>query len=242
MNTSSPTSTAWLRTVPLAHRGLCAGAGESLPTENSLAAFGRSAASGVGCELDVRLTRDGVPVVVHDPAVVAADGRRRRIARMTADEVERSGIPTLTAALDVLGDGPVMLELKQPSPRVGALEGAVLDVLLRSGRPLDRVIIASFNPWSIAWFARHAPSLPRALTVSRVATRTVLSRGVLRWTRPHALSVALAVVGARRVRRLRAGRPVLCWTVRGDEDLGHARRFADAVIFEGDPSALGVAA
>lgn len=239
---ASPSSTAWLRTVPLAHRGLCVGAGEALPAENSLAAFGRSAASGVGCELDVRLTRDGVPVVVHDPVVVAADGRRRRIARLAADEVERRGIPTLASTLEVLGDEPVMLELKQPSPRVGALEAAVLDVLLRSGRPLDRVIMSSFNPWSIAWFARHAPSLPRALTVSRVATRTVLSRGVLRWTRPHALSVAVTVVGARRVRHLRAERAVLCWTVRGEEDLGRARRFADAVIFEGDPTALGVAA
>lgn len=239
---ASPTSSAWLRTVPLAHRGLCAGAGETLPAENSLAAFGRSVASGVGCELDVRLTRDGVPVVVHDPVVVATDGRRRRVGRLTVAEVERCGIPTLAAALDVLRDGPVMLELKQPSPRVGGLEAAVLDVLLRSGRSLDRVVVASFNPWTVAWFANHAPSLPRALTVSRVARRTVLSRGVLRWTRPHALSVAVTVVGGRRVRRLRADRAVLCWTVRGEEDLGRARRFADAVIFEGDPSALGVAA
>jgi len=239
---ASPTSSAWLRTVPLAHRGLCAGAGEALPAENSLAAFGRSVASGVGCELDVRLTRDGVPVVVHDPVVVATDGRRWRVGRLAVAEVERFGIPTLAAALDVLRDGPVMLELKQPSPRVGALEAAVLDVLLRSGRSLDRVVVASFNPWTVAWFARHAPSLPRALTVSRVATRTVLSRGVLRWTRPHALSVAVTVVGGRRVRRLRADRAVLCWTVRGEEDLGRARRFADAVIFEGDPTTFGVAA
>ena len=239
---ASPSSTAWLRTVPLAHRGLCADAGEALPAENSLAAFARSAASGVGCELDVRLTRDSVPVVVHDPVVVASDGRRRRVARLTVEELERCGVPTLAAALEVLGEGPVMLELKQPSPRVGALEAAVLDVLLRSGRSLDRVVVASFNPWTVAWFAHHAPSLPRALTVSRVATRTVLSRGVLRWTRPHALSVAVAVVGGRRVRRLRADRAVLCWTVRGDADLGRARRFADALIFEGDPTALGVAA
>ncbi|HWQ00281.1 MAG TPA: glycerophosphodiester phosphodiesterase family protein, partial [Vicinamibacterales bacterium] len=45
-----------------AHRG-----GAALAPENTIAAFDRGLACGAdGLELDVRLARDGVPVVIHD--------------------------------------------------------------------------------------------------------------------------------------------------------------------------------
>ena len=46
-----------------AHRGLY---DDNARPENSLAAFRAAAEAGYGVELDVRLTRDGVPVISHD--------------------------------------------------------------------------------------------------------------------------------------------------------------------------------
>lgn len=235
------TTTAVLA-VPLAHRGLVVTHGASRPAENTLEAFASSASSGYGCELDVRLSADGVPVVVHDARVAAADGSHVRVARMTVAELERHGVPTLRAALDVLRDRPVMVELKQARTRVGRLEAAVLDVLVAAGRSGADLTVASFNPWTIAWFARNAPELPRALTVGRVATRTVLSRPVVRWVRPDVLSVDIGLVGRRRVRALRDQRPVLCWTVRTREQLLRVRGEVDNVIFEGAIDARAVTA
>ena len=57
----------------IGHRGASA-----VAPENTLAAFERALADGAdGIELDVRLARDGVPVVVHDPTL-------RRTARIDA--------------------------------------------------------------------------------------------------------------------------------------------------------------
>lgn len=53
-----------------AHRGLH---GPGVP-ENSLPAFRRAARKGVGVELDVQLTRDGVPVVFHDKSLLRMCG------------------------------------------------------------------------------------------------------------------------------------------------------------------------
>lgn len=224
---------AWIRDVPLAHRGLVGPDGARGVRENTLDAFTRSVAAGFGCELDVRLTADGVPVVVHDAAVVTEHGVRSRVARMTSGQLASLGVPTLRDAFEVLRERPVMVELKQASPRVGRLESTVLSVLVSCGRTRDDVVVASFNPWTVAWFARNAPELPRALTVSRVATRTVLSAPVIRWVRPDVLSIAIDLVERRRVGRLRRDRSVLCWTVRVHEDLERVRPHVDNVIFEG---------
>lgn len=226
-------STSAIVTVPLAHRGLAVVEGVRPPAENTLQAFARSAAAGYGCELDVRLAADGVPVVVHDAAITAPDGSRLRVARMMVEDLERAGVPTLSAALDVLRHRPAMVELKQARMRVGRLEAAVLDVLDAAGRGSADLTVASFNPWTLAWFERNAPEFPRALTVGRVATRTVLSSPVVRWVRPDVLSVDVGVVGRRRVRALRRERPVLCWTVRNVSELERVQGKVDNVIFEG---------
>src|SRR5262245_55309231 len=60
------------RPLAIGHRG-CAG---EVP-ENTLASFARAIADGaVVIETDVHLTRDGVPVLAHDPDVArVSDGR-----------------------------------------------------------------------------------------------------------------------------------------------------------------------
>lgn len=224
---------AWVLPARFAHRGLYLGDEASLPDENSLDAFLRCAVSGVGCELDVRLARDGTPVVIHDPAVRGRDGRRVRVADSSADELALLGIPTLLGALQLLAGRPVMIELKQSSPRVGALESETLHVIRESGRTADDTIVASFNPWTVAWFARNVPSLPRALTVGRLAWRTVLSSMVLRAVKPDVLSVRLDLVGSRRVRRVCSGFPIVGWTARGPSEVARVSVDVDSVIFEG---------
>ncbi|WP_300540863.1 glycerophosphodiester phosphodiesterase family protein, partial [uncultured Nocardioides sp.] len=53
--------------VRVAHRGA---SGSGLAPENTLAAFERAIQLGVDAvEIDVRATRDGVVVVMHDPTI-----------------------------------------------------------------------------------------------------------------------------------------------------------------------------
>ena len=61
----------------IGHRGAPAEA-----PENTLAAFRRAAELGVdGFELDVRVSADGVPVVIHDPTLDRTTDRSRSCAR-----------------------------------------------------------------------------------------------------------------------------------------------------------------
>jgi glycerophosphoryl diester phosphodiesterase len=100
------------------------------PPENSLAAFRAAYAAGVGVELDVRLTVDEVPVVFHDASLERMCNHREWITAIPASELSQwplldgSTIPTLESVLDIMGDLPVLIELK-----VDRLAGRLPNVL-----------------------------------------------------------------------------------------------------------------
>jgi glycerophosphoryl diester phosphodiesterase len=238
------TAPSWLRDTPLAHRGLH---GPGRP-ENSLAAFRAAAEAGVGVELDVRRTADGVTVVFHDHDLTRLAGRDAtvestafdRLARLRLDESDEP-IPTLNQALDVLREVPVMVEIKSVQRQAGLLEPAVAAIVAAHPGP---VCIAGFNPASIRWFTRHAPDVVRVQTAGPL--RDVAMPRVVRWslrtlrflalTRPDAVSYDLAGVDHPVVQAFRAGGgTVITWTVRTEADLARARDLADNVIFEDLP-------
>lgn len=80
-------------TLPMrfAHRGLCRYA-----PENTLGAFEAAVVYGCeGIELDVRLSKDGVPMVIHDSSLarLSAGARTAPVAELTAEEIQATEIP-----------------------------------------------------------------------------------------------------------------------------------------------------
>lgn len=68
----------------IAHRGASAQA-----PENTLAAIRRAWELGAdGVEIDVHLTRDGIPVVIHDADTVRVAGKKRVVSRSTLKELK----------------------------------------------------------------------------------------------------------------------------------------------------------
>jgi glycerophosphoryl diester phosphodiesterase len=68
-----------------AHRGA-----SGVRFENTMEAFEKAADQGAdGIELDVQLTEDGVPFVIHDPGLFRLAGIRRMISSMTSAEMTR---------------------------------------------------------------------------------------------------------------------------------------------------------
>ncbi len=147
------------RPLIIAHRGASA----ERP-ENTLAAFRRALALDVdGIELDVRVTRDGVPVVFHDPTLRRLTGRAGRLAAKTWAELRslpiRGGEP-MPRLVDVLrltrGLAVVQLELKS-----GPIEPIVHAI--RSARAEEWVILASFDRHLVAAARDQVPAIPRML-------------------------------------------------------------------------------
>ena len=239
-----PTETcpSWLREVPLAHRGLHDHAARP---ENSLAAFAAAAEAGYGVELDVMLSRDRVPVVSHDLTLERVADRPDRVAALTVAELAgvtiggtRQHVPTLAAALRVLREVPVMVELKQPSLRAGALEAAVAPVLDAHPGPW---CLASFNPATLRWFRRRRPEAVRVLTAGPmdgaplpgVLRRRLAELKELKSVAPHAVSYDLRALpnGPCDAWRGRGG-VLVTWTADSAQSLARARQLADNVIFE----------
>ena len=149
----------------IAHRGLFE-ADQSVP-ENSLAAFSRAANAGYGVELDVQLSKDGEVVVFHDDDLSRVCGVEKRVDALDLSELRALSlcgtgerIPLFTEVLETLdGRVPVVVELKN-GPRNGELCRKTLDILNAYG---GEYCIESFNPFIVAWFRFHAPSVLRGV-------------------------------------------------------------------------------
>ena len=157
----------------IGHRGASA-----VAPENTLAAFARAFEDGAdGIELDVRLSRDGVPIVIHDPNLRHTGLRKARVARLTAESLSqidvgswfnqshrrmarlqftRQTVPTLGEVFDLMAHQPrqdliVYVELKTVRKQKlnAALGAAVVEVIKRHSFE-GRVIVISFNLATVA--------------------------------------------------------------------------------------------
>jgi glycerophosphoryl diester phosphodiesterase len=189
--------------------------------ENTLAAF--RAAAGAGAEmveLDVRLSRDGVPVVVHDDDIQRIAGREGRVADLSAAELERlARVPSLRA---VLTDGEcrdlrVNIELKAERAATDGLEAAVAQAVRDTGTE-GRVLFSSFNPLALRRISRYLPQVPRALLATREVNhrnKFYLREMLLAFlARPHMLNLDFRDFTPERAAAFARRRvPVAVWTV-----------------------------
>lgn len=138
--------------------------------ENTLA--GIRAALALGCdaiEIDVHMTADGAPVLLHDDAVDRTTDGSGDVRQMTLEQVRRldagsrsfdgrfSGerIPTLEEVLDLtMGRALLVAEIKQR-----AIEQPVIDLVRRMGAA-DDVMVWSFHPAVVMQVRAIAPELP----------------------------------------------------------------------------------
>lgn len=131
-----------------AHRGSSA----ALP-EHTLAAYERAIAEGVdGLECDVRLTRDGHLVCIHDASIDRTSTGRGRVSRLTLAELNRhdytawhpggggaasGGILTLDGLLGLAKDAGrplrLLIETKHPARFGGEVERRLVELLVRHG-------------------------------------------------------------------------------------------------------------
>jgi glycerophosphoryl diester phosphodiesterase len=231
----------WLSNRPIAHRGLH---GPGVP-ENSLPAFEAAIDEGYPIELDVRLTADGVPVVVHDPHLERLTGTDLDLAELDFDEVRElelvgssETVPSLEEVLELVGGRePALVEVKN-TQRPSRLEPAVARVL---DDYEGEFAVQSFNPWTVGWYRRRRPEWPRgqvagSLDAVPIATykRQLLKRLIMNWeSQPDFVAYELEQLPYWPVTLHRmAGLPLLAWTVKTPKGLDNAREHADNVIFE----------
>ena len=209
----------------IGHRGAKANA-----PENTLAGLRAAHQEGATwVEFDVKLTADGVPILIHDETferTTTGRGRVRALAldaiagcdagcrKLFRDRFRDERVPTLAQALELLASLGMGFNLEiKPCPgreRDTAREAIrVLRQRWPAGAPTP--ILSSFKPASLEAARDAAPDLPRGLLAER------LSRD---WRRAaKLLGCATIHPGERSLTRPRVaaikreGYPVLTWTV-----------------------------
>lgn len=210
------------RTLVIAHRG----ASGEYP-ENTLLAFRRGLEQGADAlEFDVRLTADGVPVVIHDATLDRTTSGHGEVATHTLAQLARvdagcgETVPTVAQVLTHFPGVPCIVEIKET-----AAAGPLVAVMLEHDVQ-DRVLVGAFRQRDLA--------PPRRAGFASSASRNesalfwLASRVGLPWvTRYDALTLPvrqgrLTVVDRRLADAARRrGIPVHVWTV---DDPAEARR------------------
>lgn len=176
--------------------------------ENTLAAFGEAVRLGVhGIELDVRATRDGVPVVSHDAGLIRAVGVNRLVTDLTFAELRdvASEVPRLDEVLSlVAGRSHLDIEIKERG-----VEEATL-VVLRD-LPRDRWAISSFD-WGVLGDVRGQDAEAELWVLCLTASAAAMDAAA----RLGATTLAVeqhAVIPELVARVASTGRRVMAWTV-----------------------------
>ena len=151
---------SFLCRIPIAHRGLH----EGVP-ENSRAAFAKAIEEGYAIETDVRRTKDGTLVVVHDDNLKRLTGLEGKVSRSTWRELSAlrlentdEKIMTLEECLEYIdGRAPLLLEVKDLYTVVGFPREVVNVMRQYKGE----YALQSFNPFYVHRFKQLAPDVLR---------------------------------------------------------------------------------
>lgn len=143
----------------IAHRGW-----SGIAPENTMAAINKAIENDdiIGIEIDVHLTKDDVPVVMHDEQIDRTTNGAGYITDFTLEELRQfdagswfsddfigEKVPTLSEVMDACkGKKKLFIELKQSANHYELLEAKVAQ-LIREKNMYDKVIIISFDHHSL---------------------------------------------------------------------------------------------
>ena len=253
-------STTSVLPLIIGHRGASV-----VAPENTIGAFIHALRDGAdGIEFDVRLARDGVPVVIHDatlrrtaqmPGAVSdftgselgqidvGSWFNRQYPAAARPEYENETIPTLKLLFEVLRhiDGFLYLEMKSDDHQYNALAAAVVK-LINQFQFADRVIVESFDLPALAIVKDLDASIRLAALFEPTLKRpfSLMKRLTMvdRALQVGAAEIALhrSLIGARVVARaINCGLQTVAWTVDDPKWVKRARSLRIRALITNDP-------
>ena len=198
----------------IAHRG----ASRDCP-ENTYAAFDEALRQGAdGIELDLQLSRDGIPVAYHDRTLARAGGGRKRVAGLDLAELERlaPGFPTLEQIMKRYGRRTrLFIEIKTREGSSGQERHRELAraaaLLVARSKTRDKHQLLSFDVDVLRAAADAAPEVRRALNLKPPRRLGPKLRAVLPLVSTVCADIRSLTPEFARALSV-AGRPLYAWT------------------------------
>ncbi len=230
---------------PLAHPVIAHRGASGLFPENTLLAFRKAIEVGADAiELDVRLTKDGIPVVIHDPTVDRTTDGVGAVSALHFDAIKELNagggetVPTLETVLEATEGTPLVVEIKDRPA------GPVIADIIRASGAERRVLVGSFESEPLVGVRAAGIST----TASPGEARRFWIGSRLGWSgtggRYDAFSLPeyrgrLRVVDNRFVHAATSiGRPVHVWTVDDFETAQRLRSFGVAGVITNFPDRM----
>lgn len=178
------------RPLVFAHRG-----GARLAPENTIPAIDNGMTLGSdGLEIDVQLSADGVPVIIHDQTLDRTTDHTGPVRNLTADQLARVdagfkfevdtrfpfrgqgiGVPRLDQVWARWPDARVIVEMKGGQPE---LARAVAESIRKAGA-VERTCVGSFYESSVRALRAEFPEI--VTSASQPEARWALHRSWVRW-------------------------------------------------------------
>ena len=238
----------------IGHRGASA-----VAPENTMAAFREAIAAGCdGIEFDVRLTRDGIPVTIHDNTLRRTAGLPARVADLTWAEIKQidvgtwftrgeksftnETVPSLEELLTLFetNDLLIVLEMKCESRREHPPLAEACCRLVNEHLLKERVIVECFDLTALPIVKIIDPEIKTAalfepsfsLSDQRIVDETMeVGSSVLA---PHHRLARQSLVEKAKL----AGLQVAVWTVDDTAWIAHARSIGVNALITNDPAAM----
>ncbi len=251
-----------LRPLIIAHRGASA-----LAPENTIAAFRKAIEVGSdGVEFDVQLSKDGVPVVIHDPTLLRTAGINERVGELTVEQLSHvdagswfnaayptharpdfaaERVPSLRTVLQLLENcgGPIFIEMKcETESEVSPLVDAVCREI-RGSPLLERLILKSFRLGAIPRARAVLPGIRTAALfapqVMRLLRKEKYLINIARELGADHLSVHKALVSRKLIMKAeKYGMPVTVWTVDSPRWIARATKQGVFAVITNDPTKI----
>lgn len=239
----------------IGHRGA-----SKFAPENTLSAFRLALESGAdGIEFDVRLTKDEIPVVIHDDNLKRTGGKPDLVSQLLVDDLQQfdvgewfhtnsfSGeqVPTLKQVFDLFSsrDSLLYLEMKcSPEERDRLVE--VCAETLTGCSLKNQVVVECFDLAGIAKLKKLDPRLrtaalfePSILTPPLLSSTRLIDKalevGADEIALHHRLATERLVTKA-----IDAGLKVVVWTVDDPAWVARARSMGIFALISNDPASL----
>ena len=195
--------------ITIAHRGA-----KGHAPENTIASFEKAIEMGVDMiELDVHLSNDLVPMVIHDDTVDRTTLATGNVANFSAKKLQQLGVPSLEDVFTLVQNKcSINIEIK-----VYAATQPVLDVLQSSSFDVDKIIISSFD-WHVLQEIRFQNDTIKLGVLTE--TDISLAIGFATLIKAFAIHPYYHLLTAENVEKIKEkGLKLYTWTVNEPEDI-----------------------
>ncbi|MEG2513680.1 MAG: glycerophosphodiester phosphodiesterase family protein [Acetivibrio sp.] len=228
-----------------AHRGFYNNHSEA--PENSMAAFRMALERKYGIELDVQLSKDGIPVVFHDEYLERVCGIKGYLKDYTYKELQtfflydsKETMPTFQEVLNLIdGKVPLIVEIKCEDGDTAVCRYAY--ELLKNYKGV--YCVESFHPFAVHWFKKNVPHLVRGQLSSnfymagekRIIMKALGDLLFNFYAKPDFIAYNCLYTNtlSRRLCKNLYGALPVAWTIRSQKQLETYRKEYKLFVFEG---------